>query len=125
MQPGSSILAEDGVLDGSPIEVAVAGDFRMRGPRGAFSGALISASNRKGGSGGNISIFVTGGILAEPGSRIASDAGAEAGDITITGRTTDMRGAVSSRAAAARREGAISIVSTSDETARGNASPSS
>jgi hypothetical protein len=116
MKPGSAILAEDGVLEGSPIEVAVAGDFRMRGPRGAVSGALISASNSREGSGGNISILVTGRILTEPGSRIVSDAGAEAGDITITGKSTEMRGAVSSRGAA-MREGAISIVSTSDETA--------
>jgi hypothetical protein len=128
MKPGSAILAEDGVMDGSPIEVAVAGDFRMRGSQGAASGALISASNQKNGSGGNISVFVTGRVWTEEGSRIAADAGAEAGDITITGQSTEIRGVVSSRAtAAAGRKGAISIVSTSDETAgktRPSASPS-
>jgi hypothetical protein len=128
MKSGSAILAENGVMDGSPIEVAVAGDFRMRGPQGAASGALISASNRNNGSGGNISVFVTGRVWTEEGSRITADAGAEAGDITITGQSTEIRGVVSSRAtAAAGRKGAISIVSTSDETAgktRPSASPS-
>jgi len=120
MKSGSAILAEDGVMDGSPIEVAVAGDFRMRGPQGDASGALISASNRNNGSGGNISVFVTGRIRTEEGSRITADAGAEAGDITITGQSTEIRGVVSSRAtAAAGRKGAISIVSTSDEAASG------
>ncbi len=124
MKPGSAILAEDGVMDGSPIEVAVAGDFRLHGPDGAVSGALISASNRKNGSGGNISVFATGRVRTEPGSRITADANAEAGDITITGKSTDIRGETSSRAmAAAGREGTISVVSTSDE-APGEASPS-
>jgi hypothetical protein len=128
MKSGSAILAEDGVMDGSPIEVAVAGDFRMRGPQGAASGALISARNWNNGSGGSISVFVTGRIWTEEGSRITADAGAEAGDITITAMSAEIRGAVSSRTtAAAGRKGAISIVSTSDETAsktRPSGSPS-
>jgi hypothetical protein len=136
MKAGSAILAEDGVMDGSPIEIAVAGDFRMRGAGSAASGALLSASNRKGGSGGNISVFVAGRIWTEKGSTIAADGAAEAGDITITGGISDVRGAVSSRATTpSGRAGAISIVSTSEETAagtgpgatgtRGNAAPSS
>ena len=128
MKSGSAILAENGVMDGSPIEIAVAGVFRMRGPQGAASGALISASNRNNGSGGNISVFVAGRIWTEEGSRITADAGAEAGDITITGQSTEIRGTVSSRATTSEgRKGAISIVSTSDETAgktEPNASPS-
>lgn len=95
MLAGSAILAENGVMDGSPVEIAVAGNFRMRGPRGVAQGSLISASNPTG-SGGNISVFVTGGITTEPGSKIASDAAAEPGEITITGASTDVRGAVSS-----------------------------
>ncbi len=110
MRPGSAILAENGVMDGSPIELAVAGNFSMRGPRGLSPGALISSSNADGGSGGNISIFVTGAVETEAGSRIAADAALEAGEISITGRSTDVRGAVSSRAAAeGGRPGAIAI----------------
>ncbi len=128
MKSGSAILAENGVMDGSPIEVAVAGDFRMRGPQGAASGALISASNRNNGSGGNVSVFVTGRVRTEKGSRITADAGAEAGDIMITGQSTEVLGVVSSRTTAAGgRKGAISILSASDETAgktRPGASPS-
>jgi hypothetical protein len=110
---GSAILAENGVMDGSPIELAVAGNFSMQGSRGLSSGALISSSNRAGGSGGNISIFVTGAVATEPGSKIASDAALEAGEISITGRSTDMRGAVSSRASTeGGRPGAIAIAAS-------------
>ena len=119
MRAGSAILAENGVMDGSPIELAVAGNFSMRGSRGPSPGALISSSNTAGGSGGNISIFVTGGVATEPGSRIASDGALEAGEISITGKSADVRGAVSSRASTeGGRPGAIAIAAS--ETAAGS-----
>ena len=118
MRPGSAILAENGVMDGSPIELAVAGNFSMRGPRGLSPGARISSSNAAGGSGGNISIFVTGAVATEPGSRIAADAALEAGEISITGRSADVRGSISSRASTeGGRPGAIAVAAS--ETAAG------
>lgn len=118
MRPGSAILAENGVMDGSPIELGVAGNFSMRGPSSPSPGALISSSNAAGGSGGNISIFVTGAVAIDPGSRIAADAALEAGEISITGRSTDVRGIISSHATTeGGRPGAIAI--TTSETATG------
>jgi hypothetical protein len=113
MRPGSAILAENGVMDGSPIELAVAGNFSMRGPHGLSPGARISSSNVAGGSAGNISIFVTGAVATEPDSRIAADAALEAGEISITGRSTDVRGGISSRASTeGGRPGAIAIAAS-------------
>ena len=106
----SEILSGGGEGAGGPIEVAVGGDFTMRGPKGGSSGARIAASDR-GAAGGAIDIYVIGKATTERGSSIASDAVDEGGQIAITAAATDIRGAVSAKAS---RPGQIAVASTAD-----------
>ena len=96
--------------DGGPIEIAVGGNFTMRGPGQAAPGARIAASDSAP-NGGSVDIYVIGKAMTEPGSSIASDATLDGGQIAITAAATDVRGAVSARAS---RPGAIALASTSD-----------
>lgn len=100
---------------GGPIELAVGGNFTMRGPRGQASGARIAASDAGGSRGGSIDIYAVGEARTELGSAIASDATADGGQIAITAAATDIRGAISARATSATgNPGAIALATTSD-----------
>jgi hypothetical protein len=100
---------------GGPIEIAVGGNFAMRGPRGGRPGARITASDAGGARGGSIDVYAVGAATTEPGSAIASDAKGDGGQIAITAAATDIRGAVSARATSSSgHPGAIALATTSD-----------
>ena len=108
------VSGKDGAAGGA-IEIAVGGNFAMRGPRGPARGAVISASDAAGARGGSIDVYAVGQATTEPGSAIASDAAGEGGQVAITAAATDIRGAVSARASnAGGRPGAVALASTSD-----------
>src|SRR5262245_10371162 len=108
----SEILSGGAEDAGGPIEIAVGGDFTMRGPRGGSEGARIAGSDRGTARGGGaIDIYVIGKATTERGSAIASDAVDEGGQIAITAAATDIRGAVSAKAS---RPGRIAVLATAD-----------
>lgn len=115
MLPASAIVSGREAGAGGRVEIAVGGNFRMRGPRSQARGALISASDGNTSNGGAIAIYAVGAVTTEPGSAIASDARADGGEIAITAAATDIRGAVSARATtAAGRPGAVALASTGE-----------
>jgi hypothetical protein len=109
MLAGSAIGSGNGNGAG-PIEIAVGGNFTMRGGNGRAAGARITAGDAAS-SGGAVDIYVIGKATTEAGSSISSDAVAEGGQIAITAAATDIRGSVSARA---ERPGAIALANTSD-----------
>ena len=115
MLPASAILSGQAAGTGGPIEIAVSGDFTMRGPAGGSPGARIRASEGGTSSGGAIEIYAVGQVATEPGSAIVSDAAVEGGEIAITAAATRIRGDLSARATtAAGRPGAIALASPGD-----------
>jgi len=115
MRPASRIFSGRDAGAGGGIEIAVGGDFTMRGSRGLAPGALIRAADGDAASGGAIEIFAVGKVVTEPGSAIVSDAAADGGEISITAAATEIHGGLSARATAAGgRPGPIALASTRD-----------
>jgi hypothetical protein len=111
----SSIISGSEKAAGGPIEIAVGGNFTMRGPRAGKPGARITASDAGGARGGSIDVYAIGAAMTEPGSAIASDAKGDGGQIAITAAATDIRGAVSARSTSSSgHPGAIALAATSD-----------
>ena len=113
MLQDSAIVSGREESAGGPIEIAVGGNFAMRGPRGGKPGARISASDAGGARGGSIDVYAVGAATTEPGSAIASDAKGDGGQIAVTAAATDIRGAVSATSSLGH-PGAIALATTSD-----------